>query len=482
MSVTLAVSLVGMVVIGVLGFLGRRGRSANLAEWTVGRRSFGTFTMWFLQAGESFTTFTFLAVAGLAFTGGASATYAIPYIPLAYLGLYFLGPKVWRLGKEHHYLTQADFFQERYGSPLLGRVVAVMGVVFLLPYLQLQITGLGLIVKLVTGDASSGVLSMVLATVLTVAFVLWSGIRGVASTAYLKDALMILAIFLVIAVVPVHFAGGVSAVFRRLQQTDPQALFVHTGHYDHTWWLTSILISAIGSMFLTLPHLWPPLLSARDGGVVRRNNIFLPLYQLAIMLPIIIGYTGLLVLPRGTDDNAVLLTLTARALPDWAVGFVAVAAAASAMVPAAVMCMGMSTLVAHNLVRPKGPRAQLWVNHGTVIAAAGLALVLGIVRPDLLANLLLLTFSGLAQLAPGLAAVVGRRRLLSAGPALLGMLAGVAVVAWMTFFEVSIAHINAGIVGLVVNIALAALAQLLVGKPRQVSSWATRRLAAEAAD
>ena len=48
--------------------------------------------------------------------------------------------------------------------------------------------------RLVTGNASSAVLSMVLATVLTAAFVLWSGIRGVANTAYLKDVFMIIAL------------------------------------------------------------------------------------------------------------------------------------------------------------------------------------------------------------------------------------------------------------------------------------------------
>jgi SSS family solute:Na+ symporter len=49
----------------------------------------------------------------------------------------------------------------------------------------------------------------------------------------------------------------------------------------------------------------------------------------------------------------------------------------------------------------------LLVNHGIVVLAAGLALVLGIVRPDLLASLQLLTFSGLARLAPRVVAVVG---------------------------------------------------------------------------
>jgi SSS family solute:Na+ symporter len=189
MSVTLVVSIMGMIVIAAIGFLGRRRPAADLAEWSVAGRHFGAVTMWFLQAGETFTTFTFLGMAGLAFSGGAAASYSLPYVPLACVIYYFIGPRLWRLGREHGYLTQADFFEERYGSRGLGVIIAVFAVVFMLPYLQLQITGLGLIIKLVTHDASSGVWGEIVGTVLTAAFVLWAGIRGTAATSYLKDVL-----------------------------------------------------------------------------------------------------------------------------------------------------------------------------------------------------------------------------------------------------------------------------------------------------
>lgn len=454
MTVTFGVALAGMVVIGALGLLGRRGKTTDLSEWAVGNRGFGTFTMWFLQAGEAFTTFTFLAVAGLAFTGGAASTYAIPYIPLAFIGLYFLGPRLWRLGNHYGYITQADFYEERYASKLFGTLVAITGVIFLLPYLQLQITGLGMIVTLVTGSQSNGHLSMIVATALTVLFVLWSGIRGVATTAYLKDVLMIVAMVVLTVVVPLHYAGGIGSVFTEIQATRPELLTVSAGEYGPVWWLTGILISTIGSMFMTLPHLWPPLLSASGERPLRRNYMFLPFYQIVIILPIIIGYTGVLALPADTDSNGVLLTLAAGALPDWATGVIAVAAASAAMVPAAALCMGMSTLVANNIVRSDNPRVRFAVNHGVVIAVAGLALVLGILRPDLLANLLLLTFSGLAQLAPSFIAAIGRRPLLSKWPAMVGLFFGELTVIWLTFGDVSTADINVGLIGLAVNIAI----------------------------
>ena len=279
----LTFALVGIVLIGVLGFFGRRKPAADLAEWTVGGRKFGALTMWFLQAGEVFTTFTFLGMAGLAFSGGVAAMYALPYVPIAYAVLFFLAKRLWTMGKERGYLTQGDFLEDRYSSRTLGTLSAVLGVVFVLPYLQLQITGLGLIVKLVTGENASGTLSMVTGSVLVVAFVLWAGLRGVAATSYFKDAIMLIVLVVLIIAMPAHFAGGIGAMFHKIEQLHPEKLIVHTGANDQAWFFTSMLVSAIGVALMTLPHQWPALMSARDPKVLRRNYTWMPLYELCLL-------------------------------------------------------------------------------------------------------------------------------------------------------------------------------------------------------
>src|ERR1700754_2254353 len=294
----LTFTIVGIVLIGVLGFVGRRKPAADLSEWTVGGRRFGALTMWFLQAGEVFTTFTFLGMAGLAFSGGVAAMYALPYVPIAYVILFFLAKRLWRMGKERGYLTQGDFLEDRFSSKFLGTLSAVLGVIFVLPYLQLQITGLGLIVRLVTGDTASGNLSMVVGSVLIVAFVLWAGLRGVAATSYFKDAIMLVVLVVLIIAVPAHFAGGVSGVFHKIEQLHPEKLFVHAGANDHTWFITSMLVSAIGVGLMTLPHSWPALMAARDPKVLRRNYTWMPIYELCLLLPMIIGFAAILVVDK----------------------------------------------------------------------------------------------------------------------------------------------------------------------------------------
>ncbi len=455
MTTTLIFTFAGIALIGALGFLGRRRPTADLAEWTVNGRRFGALSMWFLQAGEVFTTFTFLGLAGLAFSGGVAAMYALPYVPIAYVFLFFLARRVWSLGKARGYLTQGDFLEDRYDSKLLGTVGAVIGVVFVLPYLQLQVTGLGLIVKLVSGNATSGTLSMIIGCVLVIAFVLWAGLRGVAATSYFKDAIMLIVLGVLIFAVPAHFAGGITAMFHKVAQLHPAALTLHTGPNDLTWFITSMLSSAIGVAFLTLPHNWPSIMAAKNPKVLRRNYTWLPLYELCLMFPMVVGFAAIVVLPKTTNSNGVLLTLSQHALPAWATGIVVVAAIATAMVPAAGILVGISSLVARNIVRVRNERGQFWVNQGTVVVACGLALLLGIYRPDLLANLLLLTFNGLSQLAPANGLGFLRRRLVGKWPVLAGIVVGIATVIYLTFVDKTMfGTFNVGLIGLAANLVV----------------------------
>ncbi|MGW1990964.1 sodium:solute symporter family protein [Embleya sp. NPDC001921] len=460
MNSTMVITVLGIVALAAIGVGGRRPAKGELGEWTVGNRRFSAMTSWFLQAGESFTTFSFLGLAGLAFGGGVAATYALGYLAISLVTMYFIGPRTWRLGRDRGYLTQADFFADRFASPLLGKAVAVVGAVFLLPYLQLQITGLGLIVQLATGSKAGGHLSMVLATVLTAGFVLWSGIRGIARVAYAKDVLMVFALVALLIAVPMSVTGGFAHIFDTVRDSHASLLSVG-GDYDKTWYTTALLISAIGSGLNTMPHLWPPVLSARSARALRQNYIWLPLYQVALAVPVIVGFAAVLELSPDSAGNGVLLTMAGHSMPGWLVGVVAVAAAAAAMVPSAAIVMGISTLVSHNLVPVRGERNRLRVNHACVVLASGLALILALGRPGLLANLLLLTYGGLSQLAPATVMALRRRNPRAAMPALLGITTGIGVLSWLTFAHVDVGSWDAGLIALAPNLVVTLGAYLL---------------------
>src|SRR6266700_7340362 len=162
-AVALAVISLIVAVGAFVGFRAGSHRKMNLEQWTVGGRGFGMVLIWLLMAGEIYTTFTFLGVSGWAYSKGGPVLYILGYQPLMYVVSFFVLPQVWEAGRRYRLQTQADFFEVRYGSKYLAAVVALIGVVCLLPYAQLQLKGLGLIVEVASYGAIRPTTAMIVA-------------------------------------------------------------------------------------------------------------------------------------------------------------------------------------------------------------------------------------------------------------------------------------------------------------------------------
>ncbi len=450
--------VVGIVLIGALGVASRR-RQKSMSNWTVGERSNPKWTSWFLQAGESLTTFSFLGLAGIAFGGGVSATFAVAYLTISWLGLYFVAPRIREFGQRRGYLTLGDFFEDRFRSRWLGRIVSVIGALALIPYLQLQITGLGLIVELATGSERARGLSMVVASILVAVFVAWSGLKGIARVAILKDIMMVVAMVVIAAGLIISF-GGIPEIFGQIAREAPVLLTMHVDGYDPVFFITATLVTVIGSSFNTLPHLWPPVLAAKSGEVLRSNAKWLPIYQLVLFLPITVGLAAVLVLPGDTTGNTVLLTMSGEILPDWLVGIVAIAGASAAMVPASAIVMGISTLVTRNVIGELRAKHHMTVNYLVIVVAIGLALAFGLVRSDIGA-LLLLTYGCTTQFAPAIAIALADRVRAGAWPVGLSIATGALTVAVITFAEIPIGSWDSGLIALVPNLVVLIVAEAI---------------------
>ena len=196
----------------------------DLEEWTVGGRGFGLVLVWLLMAGEIYTTFTFLGASGWAYSRGGPILFNLAQAPLMYVVSFFILPLVWEIGRKHHLQTQADFFQVRYASTYLAAFVALVGVLCLIPYLQLQLTGLGLIVEVASFGGIHRTPAMIAGFALVAGFVFASGVRGVAWVSIIKDLLLLCtAVFIGIAVPHIYF-GGIGPMFAALRVRTP-----------HTW-------------------------------------------------------------------------------------------------------------------------------------------------------------------------------------------------------------------------------------------------------
>ncbi|WP_263249248.1 sodium:solute symporter family protein [Saccharopolyspora rosea] len=447
-----------MLVSVALGLLSLRGRDrTNLAEWSVGGRSLGTVLIFVLMAGETYTSFSYLGAAGWAYDYGMPVFYLLAYLAIGFAAGYVIGPVLWDYAHRNNLHNITDIASHRFRAPWLGAVLAVVTTVFLLPYIQLQITGMGVVVSTISYGSISLSTGYVIAFVIAEAFIILSGLRGSAWVSVLKDGLAIVTLLVVFVYVPVHYFGGFGSMLDRIVAERPQWL-VLPGQGKKSlgmlWFATTGLLN--GVVYTIFPTTVAGYLGARNPQVLRRNAVIMPFYQVLLFVPILLGLAALFVVPGLGDSNLAMFRLVVDSMPAWLVGLVGVAGALSSIVPMAVFMLvigtmwGTSVLGAH----PRTASRRKQLSQLVTFLVGLLALVFTFVSPSTLVQLSVLSYQGLAQLLPVvLASLVWRK--MSAVGAISGLATGIAVVSALVASGHDPWHgINAGVVGLAANVAV----------------------------
>ena len=458
--------ILGIVLVGaVTGIYAGRRRQMNLEQWAVAGRGFGLVFVWLLMAGEIYTTFAFLGASGWAYSKGWPTLYILAYLVLAYVISFFILPDIWEVGRKFSLHTESDFFQQCYGSKYLASLVAIVGVLFIVPYLQLQLTGLGIIVEVASFQAISRPLAMLIAFVIVAGFVFSSGIRAVAWVSVLKDSLMLIAAFSIGIGIPYHYFGGIRPMFAALTQTKAAHLTMpgSTANMGHAWFVSTVLLTACG--FYMWPHSFGSVFTAKSGDTLRRNAVIMPLYGITLPLLFFVGFTAILVIPRLKNGDLALLTLVRQTFSPWFLGVVGGAGALTAMVPAAVMILCAATLFAKNFFRPLFRPAMTddevaKLAKVMVVVVTGVALYFAIYSSTTLVGLLLLAYDGIAQFFPGVIFGLYWKRATSTG-VFGGILAGVGLVLVLVLSKRDpFLGLNAGFAALCVNLVVTVFASL----------------------
>jgi SSS family solute:Na+ symporter len=458
--------IVAIVAIGTaIGFLAGSRRRMDLEQWTVGGRGFGTVLVFLLMAGEVYTTFAFLGLSGWAYSRGGPALYGLAYLSLAYVASFFFLPQLWELGRKHGIQTQPDFFNTLYRNPYLGGFVCVVGILAFVPYIQLQLAGIGIIVSVASFGHIGRVAAMSVGTILVVAFVFDNGVRAVAWVSVMKDFLMLIAAIAIGVGIPLAYFGGIGAAFAALARARPEHLVMPgaTTNLGHSWYISTVLLTSLG--FYMWPHAFGATFTARSADTLRRNAVLLPIYSLTLALMFFAGFAVVLILPHLRNGDLGLLTVASRTFPPWFLGVIGGAGALTAMVPAAILLLTAATLFAKNLYRPLFAPAMsddrvARLARAMVVVLGATSLGLAIHGASTLVSLLLTGYAMVTQCFPGVVLGLYWKRVTGTG-VFIGMIAGVliAVVLMSTHLD-PIFGLNAGFVALCINFAVTIAASL----------------------
>jgi solute:Na+ symporter, SSS family len=475
MNSALVIIALSAIVALSLGLAARRGLRMTLEQWTVGGRAFGAPLVFLLTAGEIYTTFTFLGGSGYAYGRGAPAYYILAYGSLAYILSYFLLPPIWRYARQERLVSQSHFFARKYDSPALGVLVAIVGVVALVPYLVLQFKGLGIIVAVASYGSISPSAAIWIGAVTVTVYVMISGMNGAAWNAVVKDFLILAVVVFLGIYLPVHYYGGYSEMFHAIDDAKPGFLSFKASGESVLWFQSTVALTALG--FYMWPHAFAAVFTARQERTFRRNAMVLPLYQLILLFVFFCGFAAILKVPglTGGDIDLSLFKLAIQTFDPWFIGVIGAAGVLTALVPGSLIMLSGATLIANDIVRPLNPGLSedtvTLTARVFVPAIALVAVYFTLQGGQTIVALLLMGYAFVTQLFPALICSLMARNPMTKQGAAAGIIVGVAAVAYVTltkstfvtllpFLPAKATEINVGFVALILNVIASATVSL----------------------
>ncbi|WP_303984877.1 sodium:solute symporter family protein [Niallia circulans] len=450
-----------------LGIRATRGKNMDLEQWSVGGRGFGTIFVFFLMAGEIYTTFTFLGGSAWAYGKGGPAFYILAYISLSYVLGYWIAPKIWKYAKENKLMSQPDFFATKYKSPFLGIVVSCAGVLAIVPYIILQFKGLGIIVSEASYGAISPTVAIWIGAISLTVYLMISGIHGSAWTAIVKDIMIFVIVLFLGIYMPFHYYGGLQPMFEAVHQAKPDFLTLPKTGLSISWFISTVLLTVFG--FYMWPHTFNATYSAQNEKVFRRNSIISPIYTLMLLFVFFVGFTAILQVPglTGANEDLSLLRLSIKTFDPWIVGFIGAAGLLTALVPGSMLLMAASTSLSKNVygvLVPSATNAQISKLAKFLVPVIALISVYFTLNGgNTIVTLLLMGYSIVTQLFPAFIFSLMKDNFVTKYGACTGIVLGIVTVMYITISETTVGNLfpalpelakdlNVGIIALIVNI------------------------------
>lgn len=456
--------LATVLYIGIFAF--RKAKSKREAEdYFLASRSLGPFVFLFSLFGTNMTAFAILGSSGHAFSNGivtfglmaSSSGLVIP------LSIFFIGTRVWALGKKYGFMTPVQMFRDRWECGHIGTVIFVVQAVLLVPYIIIGIMGGGTTLYTISGGLIPYWFGGAIVALVVMGYVFFGGMRGTAWVNTFQTTLFLLFGAIAIIVIGTGMGGFKSATQAIL--ASPMASLMTRERISPLYFFsyTFIPLSAIA-----FPHILIFCLTAEKMNHFKKTVIFYPICILAIWAPCVflgvmanrvtdvpqikakqearrvLATQGRAMEPEARDElrekaagDDVIMLLLQRYAPIWLAGLLGAGIMAAVMASDSQI-LALSTMFTEDVFahyggkRRFGESVQVQTGRLFVVILTLLAYAVALRAPETIFELAIqYAFSGFAALSPLLVAALFWR-----GSTKWGALA---VTLWTAFAVIAVA-------------------------------------------
>jgi SSS family solute:Na+ symporter len=193
--------------LGIVSLIKSRGASDAESDYYLAGRGQGALVTSLTIMATYFSGFAILTFPGWMYSNGIAPMLYALNLPVAAGAIFVLGNRIRRIGRKRGFVTPADMIAGYYGdSAAIRCLVALVGALYVIPYIVIQIKAGGLLAEGLFRDVESlqmfghqiaiydaGVAALSLVTML---YVLIGGMRSVAWTDVLQGTLLLSAMLL----------------------------------------------------------------------------------------------------------------------------------------------------------------------------------------------------------------------------------------------------------------------------------------------
>jgi SSS family solute:Na+ symporter len=419
------VILVYLAVIAFIGSMAYRRARENTEDFFLANRSIGPIFFFLSIFATNMTAFAILGSSGQSYRQGigiyglmaSSSSLVIP------LTLFFIGTRLWAIGKKFGHQTQVSFFRDRWECNHIGTVIFALSAAMLVPYMIISIMGGGTVLADISASPATHqplipyAWGCAIVAIVVTLNVFLGGMRGTVWVNILQTTLFLCFGAVALAVISHALPLGFGDYMRQLA-ADPKTLFLVTREKmppQAFWSYTLIPLSSI--MF---PHMAIMCFSARRVSAFKQTVVLYPIAIMAIWLPcVFLGVLGFAALGKIPDPDGVLLRMLQTYAPVWLAGILGAGIISAVMGSDAHQVLALSTMFtkdvfAHYGGHEKfGERRSVHFARGFIVVVTIIAYLVALAlkeKQGIFEIAIRYAFSGFAAMSPVMVAALFWKR------------------------------------------------------------------------
>jgi solute:Na+ symporter, SSS family len=395
-----------VLYIGIFAF--RRGKESS-EDFFLASRQLGPAVFLLSLFGTNMTAVAILGSSGFAYQRGigvfglmASSSGII--IPLT---IFFIGTRLWALGKKYGHMTQVQYLRDRWEMSGTGTFIFALTAAMLVPYIIIGVMGGGTTLETISKGVVPYWFGGAVVAIVVASYVFFGGMRGTAWVNTFQTVLFLCfgaIAFILIA----QSLGGFPQIMEKLASSPRTATLLSRERIPAEEFFSYMFIPLSSIMF---PHIAIMCMTAEKIGHFRKTVIFYPICIMLIWLPSV--YLGVVAasqyanLPPG-ESNDVIIRLLSDNTGTLISGILGAGIMACVMASDSQI-LALSTMFTEDVFAYYGGRkrfggkTEVWAGRMFIVAIGLIAYIIALLlknQANIFELAIRFAFSGFAALAP----------------------------------------------------------------------------------